>query len=137
ALLRDGADVAASPGESGVLLGRVHAVEASQAEIDQTISAMSTAFLIIGHERVDSARSLMVYSARSSVRFAQVLMSAATDPAEAAGLVRHQDLIRDAVSGAREAAALARRQIDHPTAAGPDSTPTTTTTTTTTTSSTP
>ena len=61
ALLRDGADVAASPGESGVLLGRVHAVEASQAEIDQTISAMSTAFLIIGHERVDSARSLMVY----------------------------------------------------------------------------
>ena len=137
ALLRDGADVAASPGESGVLLGRVHAVEASQAEIDQTISAMSTAFLIIGHERVDSARSLMVYSSRSSVRFAQVLMSAATDPAEAAGLVRHQDLIRDAVSGAREAAALAGRQIDHPTAAGPDSTPTTTTTTTTTTSSTP
>src|SRR5690606_5245507 len=88
ALLQDGAEFSASPGGSSALLGRVHAVEACQAEIDQTISAMSTAFLIIGHERVDSARSLMVYSSRSSVRFAQVLMSAATDPAGAAGLAR-------------------------------------------------
>lgn len=131
ALLQDGAEFSASPGGSSALLGRVHAVEACQAEIDQTISAMSTAFLIIGHERVDSARSLMVYSSRSSVRFAQVLMSAATDPAGAAGLARHHDLIRDAVSGARESAALARQQIDHPTAAGHASTSTTTTTTST------
>ena len=135
-LLQAGAELAESPAESSTLLAKVHAVESAQEEVDQTISAMSTAFLIIGHERVESARNLMAHSSRSSVRFAQVVMSAATDPAGAAGLTRHHDLIRDAVDGAREATALARRQIDRPShtagpdAPGPGTAPPTTTTTT-------
>ena len=129
-LLQEGAEVSASPGADSALLGRVHAVEAAQAEVDQTISAMSTAFLIIGHERVESARSLMAYASRSSVRFAQVIMSAAPDHASVTGLARHHDLIQSAVSDAQRAAVAARRQIDNPTAAPSGSVPTKTTTTT-------
>lgn len=113
-LLQEGAELAESPAESNTLLGKVHAVVSAQAEVDQTLTAMSTAFLIVGHERVDSARRLMTFASRSSVRFAQVVMTAATDPAGTDGLARHHDLIREAVDGAREAVALARRQIDRP-----------------------
>ena len=150
-LLGTGADLAAAPAGSTSLLTAVHEVEAAQAEVDQTISAMSTAFLIIGRDRVESARSLLSYSSRSSVRFAQIVMSGAADPASSAGLARHHAVVREAVDGARQAAALARRRIDPPIdadapgAAPPAEAdasgtarplPTTTTTTTTTTSST-
>ncbi|MGW8591660.1 FUSC family protein [Dietzia sp. NPDC055877] len=126
-LLQEGAALGESHAECGTLLGKVHAVESAQSEVDQTISAMSAAFLVIGHERVESARILMAYSSRSAVRFAQVVMSTATAPTGAAGLARHHDLIRDAVDGAREAAAKARRQIDHPPdVSDPGTAPTTT-----------
>lgn len=113
-LLEEGADLAADPARSSGLLPKVHAVESAQADVDQTISAMSTAFLILGRDRVDAARNLMAYATRSSVRFAQVLMSTAAEPSAAPGLARHHDLIRDAITSAQEAAALARRQISQP-----------------------
>ena len=127
-LLQEGAELAGSATGSSTLLGRVHLLESAQAEVDQTISAMSTALLIVGHERVDSARSLMTYASRSSVRFAQVIMSSDNDPARIAGLDRHLDLIREAVEGARGAVAMARRQIDHPTRATEQATTSTPTT---------
>lgn len=113
-LLGNGADLAATPDGGTTLLASVHAVESTQAEVDKTISAMSTAFLFLGRDRVDSARSLMAYSSRSSVRFAQVIMSGAADPAAAEGLTRHHEVIRESVAGAQQAAALVRRRIDPP-----------------------
>lgn len=111
-LLEKGGDLASTPAASTTLLTAVHAVESAQAEVDKTISAMSTAFLILGRDRVESARGLMSYASRSSVGFAQVIMSGAADPASAAGLARHHEVIREAVAGARRAAGLARQRID-------------------------
>lgn len=126
-LLRAAADLPTDPAETTGLLSRIHAVEQTQADVQQTISAMSAALVVIGRERVDTARSLMGYSSRSAVRFGQIVISGAEDPATGAGLAQHRGVVRDAVDGAREAAALARRRIDRPD--DPEG-PTTTTTTT-------
>src|SRR5690606_14244636 len=111
ALLTQGAELAETPGADTTLLPEVHAVETAQAEVNKTISAMSTAFLILGRDRVGSARSLMTSSSRSAVRFAQVIMSAAADPTEADSLSRHHQAIRESVTDAKQAAACARQRV--------------------------
>lgn len=120
ALLSEGADLAASPRRDPAMIDRVHAMEAAKADLDETISAMSTAFLIVGRDRVDSALTLTHRSARSSARFAQIIMTGAANPETAAALVKDQEVLQDAVAGAREAAERARRQIEP--SRGPDST---------------
>ena len=114
-LMAEASDLVAAPDRDTAMLDRVHAVEAAQADVDQTISAMSTAFLIAGRDRVDSAISLMYRSSRSSVRLAQIVMLGAAHPDTAEGLAREHDVVQDAVAAARDAADRARRRIERPT----------------------
>ena len=111
-VLAEGAAVATDRTRIPALLDAVHTVEAAQADVDDTISAMSAAFLIIGHDRVDSARDLTAYGTRSSVRFAQVLVDAGT-PETAAALSRESDALGTGVARARAAASQAREQVHH------------------------
>lgn len=121
AVLAEGADLAATPAAGTTLLGAVHRVESAQAEVDTTISGMSTAFLVLGRDRVEAARSLMSYSSRSAVRFAQIIMSGAADPVAAGALTRHHDTVLEAVAGARQAAAIVRNRLEPPTDTGDSS----------------
>ena len=124
-LLQEASKAIVTPADVTALLGRIHAVEAAQADVEKTIDAMSAALVLIGRDRVNTARSLMTHSSRSSVRFAQLVITSATDTASDAGLSRHHDTVASAVAAARDAAALARRRIDRPN--DPDETTTDTT----------
>lgn len=106
-LLRQASDPAASSGRS--ILTSVQTLEAAQADVDQTVSAMSTAFLIGRHDHEEAAIRLMYVSTRSAVRFAQVTMPLGQASAEAPPV---QSAVRDAVAEVRAAAARVRRQMD-------------------------
>lgn len=112
ALLHEASDVVASPDRGTAMLDKVHAVETAQADLNETISAMSTAFLIVGRDRVELAINLIHRASRSSVRFAQTIMIGAADPAAAAGLAREHTVVHDAISHARDAARQARGQLE-------------------------
>ncbi|MGW9630938.1 FUSC family protein [Agromyces sp. NPDC055520] len=105
ALLLQGSDLLAARGRRSDVLARVQALEAAQVDVDQTVSAMSAAFLAGRHEREESAIHLMYIATRSAVRFAQMAM------AEGSSL-GHRPALQGAIADTRELSARVRRQLD-------------------------
>ncbi len=121
ALLREGADLVATAGRRTEMLERIHQVESAQADLDQSITAMSTAFLLTGRDRVDRAVTLIQRSTRPLVRFAHTVLTASEEPGSADASSRDRIVLQEAVAVAREVAEQVRDLVDEPTApATPD-----------------
>lgn len=105
-LLQQASSSAAATDRS--ILARIQALEEAQAAVDQTVSAMSAAFLLGRHEREEAAVHLMYVATRSAVRFAQVSMtvSPTAEPSP------ERSSVQDAVADARAAAARVRHEMD-------------------------
>ncbi|WP_298041563.1 FUSC family protein, partial [uncultured Microbacterium sp.] len=106
-LLRAGDDTIAARAPNGGRLASVRALDAAQAGLDQTVAAMSTAFLVGRRQAVEeSALHLMHFTTLSATRFSQLVREGKPGP------VADASAVREAITAARAAAERTRARLE-------------------------